>query len=327
MKILHRNSFILIFICLHLLLFAFACDKQEGPKIYTIGVINFSPAAEPAYEGFRQGMEELGYGEGKHIRYLYRGHIADKQELAVEGKRLLAQKVDLIFSMSTPASVVAKEVTADAKTPVVFGPVSNPVASGLVTNLKHPGGNLTGVTFSMQEPKRLEFLQAIMPSIQRICFPYNSKDKSPTLNLERLRPIARKLGVELVPIPLHNHQEIDTFLAHFPGGFDAIYLPTDSLMASRTSDFAHIALAHKIPLSPPQREGVEAGGLVSYGFSIFEVGRQAARLADQIFRGISPADLPVEVTEFKATINQTTAKKINITISDSILRQAVVIRD
>lgn len=319
------RSNIALLICL--LVTLCACERQQEAKFHTIGVINFSPAAEPAYDGFRQGMAALGYIEGKNVRYLYQGYITDKKELAAEGKRLMDSKVDLIFSMSTPASLVAKEVTAATKTPVVFGPVSNPVASGLVANLKQPAGNLTGVTFSQQEPKRLELLKTIKPSIKRICFPYNSHDKSPTLNLERLQKVAERLEVELVAIPLHNNEEIDTFLNDFHGGFDAIYLPTDSLMASRAADFAALAIASKLPLSPPQREGVEAGGLVSYGFSIFEVGRQAARLADQIFHGISPADLPVETPEFVATINLATAAKIDLTIADSLLRQAVVIRD
>ncbi len=305
-----------------------ACDsKQAAKKIYTIGVINFSPAAEPAYDGFRQGMADLGYEEGRDVRYLYQGYISDKKRLTEEGQRLMAAEVDLIFAMSTPASMVVKEITKASKTPVVFGPVSNPVASGLVASFKEPGGNLTGVSFSQQEPKRLEYLKILVPTIKRICFPYNSKDRSPNLNLKTLQTITDKLGVELVAIPLHNNDEINHFLSHFPEGFDAIYLPTDSLLATRAADFADLAIRHKIPLSPPQREGVEAGGLASYGFSIFDVGRQAARLADQVLQGIAPADLPVEQPEFVASINLSTAKKIDITIADSILRQAVVIRD
>lgn len=322
---LPRKSTILLLIVL--LLSLGACDRQQEQKIFTIGVINFSPAAEPAYEGFRQGMADFGYVEGTNIRYLYQGYIADKQKLTTEGKRLIDSQVDLIFSMSTPASLAAKEVTADTGIPVVFGPVSNPVKSGLVASLKEPGGNLTGISFSQQEPKRLEFLKMLKPSIKRICFPYNSRDKSPVLNLKRLREVAREMELELIPVPLHNSQEIVAFLGNYPGGFDAIYLPTDSLMATHTSDFVKIAISHKLPLSTPQREGVIAGGLASYGFSIFEVGRQAARLADQILHGIAPADLPVEVSEFVASINMSTARKIDITVANSILRQAVVIRE
>jgi putative tryptophan/tyrosine transport system substrate-binding protein len=324
MMLPNKSSFLLL---LCMLFGLCACDRQQEREILTIGIINFSPAAEPAYAGFRQGMEERGYEEGRTIRYLYQGHIVDKQKLIAEGKHLVTSKVDLIFSMSTPATLVAQEVTANSEIPVVFGPVSNPVKSGLVASLKHPGSNLTGVSFSKQEPKRLEFLKMLKPSINRICFPYNPKDKSPVLNLQRLQDVAQEIQLELVPVPLLNEDEIMTFLDNFPEGFDAIYLPTDALMAHHVADFARVAISHKIPLSPPQREGVVAGGLASYGFSIFEVGRQAARLADQILHGTSPADLPVEMAEFVASINMSTAKKIDITIANSILRQAVVIRD
>lgn len=319
------KSTCLLLICLIFSLCA--CDRQQEQKIFTIGIINFSSAAEPAYEGFRQGMAELGYKEGSNIHYLYQGHINDKQKLAMERQRLMANKVDLIFSMSTPASLVAKEVTTDTNIPVVFGPVSNPVNSGLVASLKHPGGNLTGIAFSQQEPKRLEFLKILKPSIKRICFPYNSEDKSPTLNLQRLQEVSQKMQIDLVPIPLHNSKETSEFINNFPGKFDAIYLPTDSLMATHSSDFAKLAIRHKIPLSTPQREGVVAGALSSYGFGIFDVGRQAARLTDQILHGIPPADLPVEVPEFVASINMSTARKIDLSIANSILRQAIVIRE
>ena len=319
-----KNTCLLL---IYLILSLCACDRQQEQKIFTIGVINFSPAAEPAYEGFRQGMAALGYEEGKNIRYLYQGHINDKQKLSMEGQRLIASKVDLIFSMTTPASLVAKEVTANTNIPVVFGPVSNPVNSGLVASLKHPGGNLTGIAFSQQEPKRLEFLKILKPSIKRICFPYNSKDKSPVQNLQRLQKISQKIQLQLVPIPLHNSREIVAFLRDFPGDFDAIYLPTDSLLATHSSDFAKIAIHYKIPLSTPQREGVVAGALSSYGFSTLDVGRQAARLTDQILHGIPPADLPVEAPEFVASINMSTARKIDLNIANSILRQAIVIRE
>ena len=124
-----RKSTLLLLIVLLFILGA--CDRQQEQKVYTIGVINFSQAADPAYEGFRQGMADLGYAEGSSIRYLYKGHISDKQKLAAEGDHLMDSKVDLIFSMTTPASLVAQKVTANTSVPVVFGPVSNPVEGGL----------------------------------------------------------------------------------------------------------------------------------------------------------------------------------------------------
>ncbi|PLX48615.1 MAG: ABC transporter [Desulfobulbaceae bacterium] len=318
----------ILLLCSFFLCFGAGCSRTtEEEKTYSIGVINFSKAAEPAFHGFRQGMTERGYREGLNIRYLYQGHLTDKDKLLAEAARLLAAEVDLIFAMTTPASLAAKKVTAGTAIPVVFGPVSNPVASGLVTNLKEPGGNLTGITFSQQEPKRLEFFKNTLPSIKRICVPYNSKDLSPTRNLETLAEAAAKLAVELVPVSLHTNAEIDAFLADFPAGFDAIYLPTDSLIASRVNDFAALAIARKLPLATPHKEGVAAGGLLSYGFSTFAVGRQAAHLADQILRGTRPANLPVEVTEFSPTINLATARKIGVTIPDTALRQALIIRD
>ncbi|MCB2180777.1 MAG: ABC transporter substrate-binding protein [Desulfobulbaceae bacterium] len=304
-----------------------SCAPEQKTKMYTIGVINFSPAAEPAFEGMKEGLKELGYIEGENIRFLYNGYITDKEKLNTEAQRLVNEGADLIYSMTTPATLAAQKATKKTKTPVVFGPVSNPIEAGLVKNLKTPEGNITGVTFRYQEPKRLQLLKEIMPSVKRISFPYNPFDRSPSLNLQRLEIVAEQLDVILIPQPVRDNEQIDLYLANIPPDVDAIYMPTDSLMASRAKDFANTAKKHKLPLSTPGREGVEDGALMSFGMSIKDLGKQAARLVDQIFRGVSPENLPVEVAEFYTSVNLQTADIIGITISDSLLRRAIVIRE
>ncbi|OKY75806.1 MAG: hypothetical protein BM485_05550 [Desulfobulbaceae bacterium DB1] len=309
-----------------LLAFCGCGNETEKEKKYTIGVLNYSRAAEPAFAGFKQGMAELGYREGKNITYLYSGYIVDKEKLRQEAQRLVDHKVDLIFSMSTPATLIAKEITAGTSVPVVFGPVSNPVEAGIVTDLKSPESNITGVTFRYQEPKRLEIFKEVAPAIRRLAFPYNPDDMSPQLNLQRISAVAAKLDLTIISFPLKNDMEIDGFLAALPAEIDAIYMPTDSLMASKAKNFISTALERKLPLTTPTREGVGKGALVSYGMSLTTLGKQAARLADQIFRGASPGQLPVEIAEFETAINLRTAEAIGIHVPDKILRRAIVIR-
>ena len=319
-----NNSPFLLFISVTLLLLS--CSPTQESRMNTIGVLNYSVAAEPAFSGFKEAMSQMGYVEGETIRYLYQGPIRNKAKLLNEAKRQLKSGVDLIFAMSTPATLVAKEVTADNRIPVVFGPVSNPVESGIVKSLKQPGGNITGVTFRYQEPKRLKLLQELVPTAKNISFPYNPFDKSPKMNLQRLQSVADKLNLTLIPQPLRDNGQIDHYLANIPPDIDAIYMPTDSLMASRSEDFAAAAEQHNLPLTTPQREGVTAGALFSFGMSLNKLGQQAARLADQIFRGVHPAHLPVEITEFETAINLTTAKSLGITVSDSLRRRSVIIQ-
>ncbi len=310
-----------------LLLLCSCTPPDQKAKIYVVGVLNYSQAAEPAFNGFKEAMAEMGYVEGKTVRYLYQGPIRNKDKLMEEAKRQIKSGIDLIFSMSTPATLVAKKITAETSIPVVFGPVSNPVESGIVKSLKQPGENITGVTFRYQEPKRLKLLQELVPTAKNISFPYNPFDKSPKMNLQRLQPIAEKLNLTLIAQPLRNNEQIDQYLANIPPDIDAIYMPTDSLMASRSKDFAATAIQLKLPLTTPQQEGVTAGALFSFGMSLNSLGHQAARLVDQIFHGVPPAHLPVEITEFETTINRDTAKRIGITVSDSLLRRAVIIKE
>ncbi|MFZ5765237.1 MAG: ABC transporter substrate-binding protein [Thermodesulfobacteriota bacterium] len=293
---------------------------------YTVGVLNYSKAAEKALAGFKEGMTKLGYREGENITYLYAGHIPDREKLRDEARELLQKNIDLLYTMSTPATLIAKEMTTNNPVPVVFGPVSNPVESGIVGDLKSPERNITGVTFKYQEPKRLQLLQEIAPAAHRIAFPFNPDDPSPQFNLQEITAIAAELGVTLVPCPLRNNDEINAFLTALPADIDAIYMPTDSFMATRAKDFIATALERGLPLTTPIREGVQAGALFSYGISLHELGVQASRLADQLLRGISPRDLPVEIAEFEIAVNLRTAEAIGINLPDSLLRRAIVIQ-
>ncbi|HNB54853.1 MAG TPA: ABC transporter substrate binding protein, partial [Anaerolineales bacterium] len=120
------------------------CQAKPEEKILTVGVINFSPAMNPAFDGFKRHMEEFGYIEGQNIRYIYDGPGKSREELDEIAQEYVAQKVDLILALSTPSAIAAKNATTEIPIPVVFVPATDPVGSGLVTKLSQPGGNLTG---------------------------------------------------------------------------------------------------------------------------------------------------------------------------------------
>ena len=314
-------------------IFAFAAfsyfgsnSNESRPIIYTIGVINYSPAGVPALDGLKAGLKDLGYAEGVNLEFINSGVIRDKVKLLAEARRLNSLKPDLIYAISTPAALVAKEATQESKIPVVFGPVSSPVRTGIVKSLSHPGGNVTGVSFGPQEPRRLEMLTRIIPWAKTIYVPYNPNDRSARKGIERLRPPSTKLGIKMILAELLSKEDLEQALGSFPAEVDAIFVPTDSLMVSMTPRLVKFANSMKIPLTTPQREGVAAGALYSYGFSIAEVGRQAARLVSHILKGARPDNLPVELSEFVLAVNLVTAESIGVTIPDELLRHAVVYR-
>lgn len=298
------------------------CSGIRAKKTYTIGVINLAPTLEAAFTGFKQGMTELGYIEGENVTYVYAGPIGSIEKLDGAAQELVNAKVDLIFSVSTPATLAAKKVTASNNIPVVFGVLTDPLGAGVVNSLAQPGGNITGVTFGPQEVQRLEWLTKITPDVKQVYIIYNSNDNSAKLALKTATETAAALGLEIIAREARDPNEITAALTDFPDDVDAIYLLPDSQTEAKLADILAVANTHRLPTSVANVDRVEAGPLYSYAMKLGPTGQQAARLADQILKGIKPADLPVETTEFFLAINLKTAQAIGLTIPDSILSQA-----
>lgn len=300
--------------------------KDNHVPIYTIAVINYSPAADSALEGMLAGLALYGYHQGENLKIIYSGFIRDKVKLADEAKRLVSLKPDLIYAMSTPAALAAKAATAGTDIPVVFGPVSTPVKAGIVESMKYPGGNITGVTFGPQEPRRLDMLKKIKPELKLVAVPYNPNDKSPRIGVSKLTEIAHGLKIDLLLLEVTSEEELNDKLFASDKPFDAIFVPTDSMMVSLSEKIAEFAIEKKIPYTCPQQEGVYTGALFSYGFSIRDLGTQAARLVHMILSGTKPSEIPVEISDFQITINIGTAEKTGIEIPEYLLSNSFIIR-
>jgi putative ABC transport system substrate-binding protein len=296
-----------------------------GQTTYTIGVVNLSFNLEDTVEAFKEGMTELGYIEGENTTYIYEGPAGiDKLDAVAQG--LVAADVDLILSLTTPATQAAQRATTGTDIPVVFIPVTDPVGAGIVDSLTKPGGNITGVTYGIQEGRRLEWLLQVAPTIEQIYIAYNPDDQSPVLALETVREAAMKLGVELITHEARTSEEATAAFENIPKEADAIFFLPDSVVNARGPDWFEKAIDLKLPTSGPNTATVEDGALTTYGVDLtVSAKQQAARLADQIFKEIKPADLPVETAEFYLAINLKTAEAIGLDISDEILLQADII--
>jgi putative ABC transport system substrate-binding protein len=302
-----------------------ACDNEKT-KTYSVGVMNVAPDLDESLVGFKEGMTELGYIEGKNIRYLYDGPTMGISKLSTAARNLLAAKVDMILTITTPATLAAKQATAGIVLPVVFAIVTDPLGAGIVQSMQQPGGNITGVASGIAEARRLEWLVRIAPDIRQIYVPFNPKDKSPVLALKMVREAADKLGVELIIREARDPETLEDAVLNIPPEADAVFLLPDSYIGTRVSDFVNTATKRNLPFSVANIMDVTNYHiLTSFGIDQHLAGKQAARLADQIFKGAKPADLPVETAEFYLAINLKVAKTIGLTISDEILRHAHVI--
>lgn len=302
-----------------------ACDHGKS-ETYTVGVMNTLPTLEQTLTGFKEGLRELGYTEGKKIRYIYDGPTMELDKLSAAAQSLVAAKVDLILSITTPATLAAKQATTGIGLPVVFAVVTDPLGAGIVDSLQHPGGNLTGVAFGIAEARRLEWLVKIAPEIRHIYVPFNPKDKAPVLALKMMREAAAKLGVKLITREVYNPESLDEAVFNIPLEADAVLLLPDSFRGTRLVDMVTTATKRHLPTSVSNISTVKTHNiLTSFGLDQHLCGEQAARLADRIFRGASPADVPAEMAELFLAINLKTAETIGLTIPDEILRQAHIL--
>lgn len=290
-----------------------------------VGVLNHAIVAEEALDGFKAGLGGLGWPEGGRVTYHYRGPLAGAA-LDAEAERLAELKPDLFLTLSTPAAKSAFKVAKNAGIPLIFAPASDPIAIGLAENLGRPGRNATGVTFGIQEPVRLQWLKTMLPDLKAILVPYNPDDLSPLASLLKITPLAGELGIRLDHAHVRNGAELDAALSAMASDVGAVFVPVDAYVASQVPRIMLATLKRGIPLSTPQRRGVQEGAFMSYGLDMHALGAQGARLAAQVLGGVPAGDLPVETAEFRLTINMDTAGRLGISLPDPILRQADLIR-
>lgn len=312
----HTTPVCLAFFLIILASLMISC-RQPEPKIVTVGVINRVPSLDPVIEGFRSKMTELGYVEGQSIKYIYEGAITDETKVNPYIQHLVKENVDLILAVTTDAATAARKATDT--TPIIFAPVNNPVQAGLVENLTKPAYNVTGITNAGGDPRRLQWLIDIDPRIEQVYVPYSVNELPSVTAFKSISETAKELNIELVPYEVLTLEQNAQAIASIPEDVDAIFLVPDNNVIPHIKDWTEAARQKKLPISVPQ---VFPGALTSFAFDSFTMGKQAARLADQVLKGAKPGDLPVENAEFFLTIDLATAEAIGLDISDAVLEQA-----
>lgn len=325
MKQHSRTMPLIVVIALLFSLLLGACGGTGEKKMYMIGVVNLAAAFDPILDGFKAGMEEAGFVEGRNVTYIYEGPAASPDALDAIFENLKKEKVDLVLTFGTLTTLRAKESLAGTDIPIVFGPVTDPVASGIVEDRQRPGGNITGIQTGNPAPKRLEWLLEIAPGIKRILVFNNPKDSSSIQALSAFQETAPTLNIEVVVRDTSTPEEIAAALGSMPEDIDAIFLLPSAFLEANIDTFVKTANEYKLPLSAPATANVWSGALTSFGHDNVPLGRQAARLAYQILNGAYPGDLPIESAELFFSINIKTANTIGLEISNDVLKVAGII--
>jgi putative ABC transport system substrate-binding protein len=314
-----------ILVAVVLLALGVTAEAQQTKKVPRIGfMIGTSPSIIPdRIEGFRQGLRELGYVEGKNILIEYRVAESKVERLPDLLGELVRLKVDVIVT----GGVINRAAKAATTTiPIVMAFDNDPVANGLVASLARPGGNITGLSALYPElsGKQLELLKEIVPRLSRVAVLGSSIEPNNPHVVRVVEAAAKALGVQHLYLDLQDPKDIETaFRAASKGRANALLVLSGTIVLSQRTQIATLAIKSRLPAIYPRPEFVEDGGLMTYGPSITDLYRRAATYVDKILKGTKPADLPVEQPKkFEFIINLKAAKQIGLTIPPNVLVRA-----
>jgi putative ABC transport system substrate-binding protein len=305
--------------------FVGAAEAQQPAPPRHIGVllVAWSPESSRA-QHFRQGLREAGYVEGRDVVIEWRSANADYKQIPKLAAELVQLKVDVIVSDTTLAAQALKHATSTI--PIVMAFVADPLGSGLVANLAHPGENVTGLSMMTPElnVKRLQLLKDTIPRLTRVAVLWNPATPYHPKMIEDLKRVAPSLSIELKFVSAGTLQQLDqAFSIVSQAHAQALYVIDDAFFTAHRTTLVKLASEARLPVIYGDRAFVNDGGLMSYAVNYEDLARRAAGYVDKILKGAKPADLPIEQpTKFELVVNLKTAKALGITVPESVVFRA-----
>jgi putative ABC transport system substrate-binding protein len=326
---MRRRDFVRIVVALAACLAPFglpsAADAQQPPAPRRVGVLlmGLTPDSKQV-QGLRQGLQDLGYVEGRDVVFEWRSARGDYDRAPELASDLVKHGADVIVVESTIAAQAAKRATATI--PIVMAIVADPLGTGLVASLSHPGANVTGLSLMTADlmAKRLQLLKEAIPRATRAAVLWNPATPFHTMAVQELKAAAPALSLRLTFVAVRGPEDFDSaFSAVNHAHAQALYIMDGAIFnALQAVLLAHTSKA-RLPTIYGTSDFVEAGGLVSYGANLGDMFRQSAGYVDKILKGAKPGDLPIEQpTKFELAVNLKTANFLGITIPESILLRA-----
>ena len=301
-------------------------EAQQPTKIPQIGYLSYGSEEidKSLVAALQQGLRELGYLEGKNIVIEQRYAAGRSEKLPELLAELIRLKLDVLVVAGDPAAHAAKKATSVI--PIVMVTIPDPVGTGLIASLAHPGGNVTGLSdfHAGVITKRFEVLKDVVPLMSRVAVLLNPANHSNLLQLKDIQAAAPSFRVTIISLEVKGPEDIDDTFATIrkerPG---ALLVVGDRLFATHQTRIFEFVGKTRLPAIYSQRGYVDAGGLMSYGANFADQYRRAATYVDKILKGAKPADLPVEQPiKFEFIVNLKAAKQIGLTIPPEVLTRA-----
>jgi putative ABC transport system substrate-binding protein len=297
-------------------------ETQERRRLYQIGVLHEGFAKDhPALEGLKAGLKELRFQDDRDVHFDVRNTEGNPRRLPEAAKALVDGGVELIFTIGEAATRAAKAATQTI--PIVFTLVGDPVQAGIVKEMAHHGGNLTGVSSltTRLAPKRLEVLKRLVPGLRRVWAIYPAGDRAAQEAVREARKAALDLHLELVDCPVGTPEALAHAVQAWATG-DGV-LPPDMTTLDIPGQLLQMSLEKKVPAVFSSTFWVKDGGLLSYGTDYYAEGLQAAWLVAKILQGAHPRDLPVEgANKIELAVNLKSAEKLGLTVPRQLLLRA-----
>ena len=303
-----------------------AALAQSPPKVFRLGTLTVLPPIPPTQGTGKMlidGLAQRGFKLGDNLAYEARGAAGKVAQSPNLMQELKAANVDVVVTVGYPSAAAAK---ASGVATVIASGSGDPVVTGLVESLAHPGGNVTGIAddAAALSTKRLGLLKATLPQLRKVAMLWNKDDRGMSQRYDASAKAAQEIGVTVEPLGVHEPNDFDeAFAAMNSDKPDAILMVTDALTLLNRKRVFDYALEHKLPTIYEQDFMARDGGLMSYGADAKESFDRAAALTARIFQGEKPADLPFEIpTRYLFVINMKTAKAINLTVPNQVLSLA-----
>ena len=306
-------------------------DKKEAPKKaekVNVGIVQLveHAALDAANKGFVEGLASKGYKEGQNIAYDRQNAQADQSNLQNIAHRFVNNKVNLICAIATPAAQTVANVTSDI--PIVATAVTDYKTAKLVKDNAKPGTNVTGTTDMNPVEQQLDLLLKVVPNAKSVGTIYCSSEVNSQLQVDILKKAATAKGVTIKEATVSNVNDIQQAARSLVGKVQAIYVPTDNVLASAMPTLVSVTEEAKLPVICGEGGMVKAGGLATLGVDYYKLGFQAGEMAADILSGKSkPADMAIQAQkEFKAMVNLKEAEKIGLKVPEDVLKGVELVK-
>lgn len=296
------------------------CPKKsetsvDGKKVVKIGVIQLVEhvALDANYKGFVDGLKEAGYIDGENIKIDFQNAQGEQANCVTIAQKFINDKDDLIFAIATPAAQAVANLTKEI--PILISSVTDPASAKLVESNEKPNTNVTGTSDLTPCAAQIQLLTKLVPNAKNIAMLYCSNEQNSIVQINLAKAECDKIGLKYKDYTVSNTNEIQQVVQSCIGKVDAIYVPTDNMLASAMVNVSQVAIPAKIPVITGEEGMCVSGGLATYGINYYELGKQTAKMAVEVLNGKNPADMPIEyLSTCDLTINEETAAAIGLTI-------------